>query len=41
MPHRHAIQHLLMTARGGAMSGIDYVLIFLGAFFSALMLHFE
>jgi hypothetical protein len=30
-----------MTARGGAMSGLDYVLIVMGALLAALMLHFD
>ena len=41
MPHRLAIQHLLITTRSGAMSGIDYALIALGALLASLLLSFD
>ena len=41
MPHRHVIQHLLFSTRSGAVDGLDFVLIILGAILAALLLHVE
>jgi hypothetical protein len=41
MPYRFVFQHLLIPTHFGAMGGLDYFLIILGALLAALMVHVQ